>query len=143
MWPFWSLKLCLHDVEGQSLHWSIILQGQVFIGSWICGANWPCQFIEPSYIAPHFYGVIQTLYHKIKEQCRLCSANHGDIVLGTEKSRIRETATLSTDADSRTNTNFKNLRNFVFLFFLFFFPFFLPPPFPPSLPLFFLFFSFS
>ena len=57
------------------------------------------------------------------------------------KSRIRETPTLSTDADSRTNTNLKRLVDF-FSFFkgwlekknslpLFFPP---PPPPPPSLP---------
>ena len=30
---------------------------------------------------------------------------------GIKKSRIRETPTLSTDADSRTNTNWKRLRD--------------------------------
>ena len=33
-----------------------------------------------------------------------------------KKSRIRETPTLSTDADSRTDTNLKRLREFFFLF---------------------------
>ena len=36
-----------------------------------------------------------------------------------KKSRIRETPTLSTDADSRTDTNLKRLRDFIFFNFFF------------------------
>ena len=39
-----------------------------------------------------------------------------------KKSRIRETPTLSTDADSRTDTNLKRVIDFFFFFFFFFFP---------------------
>ena len=45
------------------------------------------------------------------------------------KSRIRETPTRSTDADSRTNTNFKRFAGFIYIFFFltfFFFGLFLP-----------------
>ena len=38
-----------------------------------------------------------------------------------QKSRIRETPTLSTDADSRTDTNLKRSRDLSNLFFLFFY----------------------
>ena len=64
--------------------------------------------------------------------------------LGLKKSRIRETPTLSTDADSRTNTNLKRFRDLsIYIFFLLlqyvallnmFFVLFFPPTFflPPS-----------
>ena len=35
----------------------------------------------------------------------------GNYEICEEKSRVRETPTLSTDADSRTDTNFKRLRD--------------------------------
>ena len=38
-----------------------------------------------------------------------------------KKSRIRETTTLSTDADSRTNTNLKRLRDLSIILYTFFF----------------------
>ena len=44
-----------------------------------------------------------------------------------KKSRIRETPTLSTNMDSRTNTNLERLRDlYIYIFFI------SPPPAPPT-----------
>ena len=45
--------------------------------------------------------------------------HHGMIKRKEKKSRIRETPTLSTDADSRTDTNLKRLRDFFILIFFY------------------------
>ena len=45
------------------------------------------------------------------KKLKLSSKKCANIHIGNKKSRIRETPTLSTDADSRTNTNSKRLRD--------------------------------
>ena len=47
----------------------------------------------------------------LKENFKLSLLTFNDVILKKKKSRIRETPTLSTDADSRTITNLKRLRN--------------------------------
>ena len=55
-----------------------------------------------------------------------------EMYVDIKKSRIRGTPTLSTDADSRTDTNLKRLRDLSNFFLSFFSPFFFTPPHPLS-----------
>ena len=48
---------------------------------------------------------------KYFQVCEYFQANCAIFIFNMEKSRIRETPTLSTDADSRTDTNLKRLRD--------------------------------
>ena len=49
------------------------------------------------------------IYEKVRE-----AKEGGGISIGTKKSRIWETPTLSTDADSRSDTNFERFARFIF-----------------------------
>ena len=99
-----------------------------FIGRQLC----VCQVLQHPNCVPTFffaadYGVTNTSGAKIFVsqywQPRLVGALLQTSSDGLKKSRIRETPTLSTDADSRTDTNMKRLRDlsYFFIFFCFFF----------------------
>ena len=115
------------------------------------GASWPAvkhEFNKPGFNDLWFNDLIfmTFTFNDPLIQQHLDSTTLG---FNNKKSCIRETPTLSTDADSRTNTNLKRFRDLSIFFFLFFLqyvallnmflfcfspPFFLPPPPPPSPP---------